>query len=192
MQGDDVFSRLFNAFLRGAIGFLILGCIYGVIRFVWGIGKTSRHYYKNKQTGQIIVIEETWRGKIVASFIPDDFDLEPLKDLLPHLALDDEKNAECETMRDQLVKIDAKSRKFCIRRLMGEDVKPSDSSEGLSHTIQTESKRSEVPCKGCGKQLTQAQVDYMLGNPEYNEWCREGYCRSACFEKHKDKSQNQS
>lgn len=104
MQGDSVFMRLLGAFVGGAICFSILA----VLRLAWGIGKTSRHYYKHKHTGQIFVIEETWRGEIIASFVPDDFDIEPLKDALPQLALDDEKNAECEAMRDQLVRIDAK------------------------------------------------------------------------------------
>ena len=57
--------------------------------------------------------------------------------------------------------------------------------EGLADTRQTERKHSEVHCKGCGKPLTQAHVDYMLGNPKYNDWCREGFCSLSCFEKHK-------
>ena len=28
-----------------------------------------------------------------------------------------------------------------------------------------------------------AQVKMMLGNPEYNKWCREGFCSFACFER---------
>jgi hypothetical protein len=108
MQSDGVFMRLLDAALRGVIGFTIMACIFVAIRFAWGIGKTSRHYYKHKHTGKILVIEETWRGKIVASFVPDDFDVEPLKAALSQLALDDEKNAECEAMRDQLIRIDAK------------------------------------------------------------------------------------
>ncbi|MHC4169593.1 MAG: hypothetical protein ACYSWQ_21825 [Planctomycetota bacterium] len=108
MLGESAFTRIVSAFLGGAIGFLILGCILWAIKYAWGIGKTSRHYCKHKHTGQILVIEETWRGEIIASFVPDDFDIEPLKDALPHLALDDEKNAECEAMRDQLVRIEGK------------------------------------------------------------------------------------
>lgn len=41
----------------------------------------------------------------------------------------------------------------------------------------------EVLCKGCGKPLGSAQVKTMLGNPEYNQWCREGFCSFTCFER---------
>jgi hypothetical protein len=44
----------------------------------------------------------------------------------------------------------------------------------------------EVLCKECGKPLGQAQIDYMLGNPQYQEWFHEGFCSFSCFEKHKD------
>ena len=41
---------------------------------------------------------------------------------------------------------------------------------------------NRVLCKGCGKRLPQVQVDYMLGNAKYAEWCRKGYCSVSCFE----------
>ena len=34
------------------------------------------------------------------------------------------------------------------------------------------------------------KVDFGLGNPESNEWYREGFCRFACFEKHRDDKPN--
>lgn len=37
-------------------------------------------------------------------------------------------------------------------------------------------------CPTCGKELRSLQVEKMLGNPDYNEWCRNGYCSSVCFE----------
>lgn len=48
---------------------------------------------------------------------------------------------------------------------------------------------SKVLCKECDKPLKKAQIDYMLGKPKYNEWCREGYCNLECFEKHRDGKQ---
>lgn len=45
---------------------------------------------------------------------------------------------------------------------------------------------SKVLCKGCGRPLPQAQIKLGLGNPEYNEWNREGYCRFDCFEDNRD------
>jgi hypothetical protein len=65
-------------------------------------------------------------------------------------------------------------------------------SEDLSDTKQTETEYGKVHCKGCGKPLKQSQVDYMLGNQKYNEWCREGFCRLSCFEIHKGESRSQS
>ena len=35
---------------------------------------------------------------------------------------------------------------------------------------------TDIKCKGCGKLLPDAQAAYMLNNPEYSEWIREGYC----------------
>ncbi len=49
---------------------------------------------------------------------------------------------------------------------------------------------SIVLCKGCRQPLGQAQIDYMLGNPQYQEWCREGFCSSPCFEKYKSEVKN--
>lgn len=51
---------------------------------------------------------------------------------------------------------------------------------------------SVVLCKGCGRPLLRAQIDLRLGNPEYNEWCREGFCTLACFEKHRDEKSRDS
>lgn len=41
---------------------------------------------------------------------------------------------------------------------------------------------TDVKCKGCGKLLPDAQAAYMLNNPEYSEWCRDGYCCLSCVE----------
>ena len=41
-----------------------------------------------------------------------------------------------------------------------------------------------VRCKMCGSHLPRAQIEYMLGNPKYSRWCRDGYCSLGCFEKH--------
>ena len=37
-------------------------------------------------------------------------------------------------------------------------------------------------CRCCGKPLLQIQIDSGLGNPQYNEWYREGYCSFVCFQ----------
>lgn len=37
-------------------------------------------------------------------------------------------------------------------------------------------------CPACGKELRPLQVQKMVGNPAYNEWCSKGYCSSVCFE----------
>lgn len=71
----------------------------------------------------------------------------------------------------------------------GED-EADNCSEWLADAKETDRKRDELHCKACGKPLTRAQVDYMLGNPKYNEWCREGFCRSSCFEKHRGETQS--
>ena len=44
---------------------------------------------------------------------------------------------------------------------------------------------SKVLCKGCDITLPDIQVHLKLGNPKYNEWCREGYCSFTCFENSK-------
>lgn len=44
----------------------------------------------------------------------------------------------------------------------------------------------KVLCKGCKKPLGQSQIDYMLGNPQYQQWSREGYCSFSCYEKTKE------
>jgi hypothetical protein len=36
-------------------------------------------------------------------------------------------------------------------------------------------------CPTCGKELRAVQVETMLGNPAYHEWCRNGYCSLECF-----------
>lgn len=43
-------------------------------------------------------------------------------------------------------------------------------------------------CPNCSKPLRLLQVEKMLGNSEYSEWCRKGYCSSDCFE-HDDKKE---
>ena len=42
---------------------------------------------------------------------------------------------------------------------------------------------SDRTCPACGRELRRSQVDRMIGNPEYSEWCREGFCSLECFEK---------
>jgi len=61
--------------------------------------------------------------------------------------------------------------------------KPSDNFQIQSNQISD----NKVLCKGCSKPLTKAQIDFMLGNPQYQEWCREGFCSFSCFEKSKSK-----
>ncbi|MFC1794990.1 hypothetical protein ACFL3Q_15550 [Planctomycetota bacterium] len=65
--------------------------------------------------------------------------------------------------------------------------KPLQKKHGVELEVKKITRKpSEVLCKGCGKPLGQAQIDYMLGNPQYQEWCRAGFCGFACFEKRKD------
>ena len=37
-------------------------------------------------------------------------------------------------------------------------------------------------CPTCDNELREAQVETMVGNPEFNEWCRNGYCSQKCYE----------
>jgi len=37
-------------------------------------------------------------------------------------------------------------------------------------------------CPTCGSLLRRIQVEQMIGNPQYSEWAREGYCSLKCFE----------
>jgi len=108
MEDRNVFIRIFSSALGATIAAIILGSLIIGIKFICGIGKISRHYYKRKDTGKIVIIEETWKGKIVASFVPEDFEIEPIKAALPHFELTDEKNAELEAIKDKLVKVEAK------------------------------------------------------------------------------------
>lgn len=41
---------------------------------------------------------------------------------------------------------------------------------------------TEINCPTCGAFLRRQQVETMVGNPQYNDWCREGYCSQKCFE----------
>jgi len=61
--------------------------------------------------------------------------------------------------------------------------KPSDNFKIQSNQVSD----SNVLCKGCSKPLTKAQTDYMLGNTQYQEWCREGFCSLSCFEMYNNK-----
>ena len=38
-------------------------------------------------------------------------------------------------------------------------------------------------CPTCDKELRALQVETMIGNPEFNEWCRNGYCSHECYER---------
>ena len=38
-----------------------------------------------------------------------------------------------------------------------------------------------MKCPTCGQELRALQVETMVGNPGYNEWCRNGYCSLDCF-----------
>jgi len=66
----------------------------------------------------------------------------------------------------------------------------SDKMKPVAKTTDTSTieikKNTTVRCKGCDKLLSDAQVSYMLDNPKYNEWCREGYCSSACPKRHQN------
>ncbi len=44
---------------------------------------------------------------------------------------------------------------------------------------------SDRQCPSCGKLLRRVQVEAMIGNPDYQPWCREGYCSLECYEKTK-------
>ena len=108
MKNENIIMRLFSAALGAGIAALILGLLIVGVKYILGRGKTSRHYYKCKDMGTIVIIEETWRGDIVASFVPEDFEIEPIKAALPHFELTDERNAELEAIRDKLVEVEAK------------------------------------------------------------------------------------
>ena len=45
--------------------------------------------------------------------------------------------------------------------------------------------RPDRDCPSCGKRLSRLQVERMIGNPEYNEWAREGFCSLQCFDSSK-------
>ena len=47
---------------------------------------------------------------------------------------------------------------------------------------EAEDERSGRECPRCGRRLRRIQVQLMVGNPEYQQWCREGFCSLACFE----------
>ena len=47
----------------------------------------------------------------------------------------------------------------------------------------TVNKESRVECKGCSNLLPEHQVSRMLGNPDYQPWCREGYCSLRCYQR---------
>ena len=38
-------------------------------------------------------------------------------------------------------------------------------------------------CPTCDKKLRAFQAETMIGNPEFNEWCRNGYCSHECYER---------
>jgi hypothetical protein len=46
---------------------------------------------------------------------------------------------------------------------------------------------SDRVCPSCGDRLRRIQVDTMLGNSQYEEWCRAGFCSLRCFERSKGK-----
>ncbi|MBW8039039.1 MAG: hypothetical protein FVQ85_03470 [Planctomycetes bacterium] len=108
MEDENFILRIFSAVLGVGIAAVILGLLIAGIKFIRGIGKISRHYYKHKDTGKIVIIEETWKGDIVASFVPEEFEIEPVKAALPHFELTNVKNAELESIRDKLVEVEAK------------------------------------------------------------------------------------
>jgi hypothetical protein len=56
----------------------------------------------------------------------------------------------------------------------------------FSDTREITETENMVLCIGCGNQLRKIQIENMLGNPKFNEWCREGFCSLDCFEKHRD------
>ena len=42
---------------------------------------------------------------------------------------------------------------------------------------------SKRKCPACGTSLQTIQIETMIGNSEYQPWCREGFCSLACYEK---------
>ena len=64
-----------------------------------------------------------------------------------------------------------------------EQIKPSMPTETLQESTNPNRCLEPNECKGCSNILRQSQVDNMIGNPEFNEWCRMGYCSHSCFEK---------
>lgn len=40
-----------------------------------------------------------------------------------------------------------------------------------------------MKCPTCGKELRALQIEMMIGNPDCNEWCRNGYCSLDCFDR---------
>jgi len=49
----------------------------------------------------------------------------------------------------------------------------------------TQTDLSNIPdrqCPTCGSLLRRAQVERMIGNSQYQQWCREGYCSLKCYE----------
>jgi hypothetical protein len=48
---------------------------------------------------------------------------------------------------------------------------------------------SDRTCPACGTRLHRNQVDNMIGNPSYQEWCREGFCSLKCFQQQGEPNQ---
>jgi hypothetical protein len=48
---------------------------------------------------------------------------------------------------------------------------------------------SDKTCPSCGRRLRKNQVDNMIGDELYQEWCRKGFCSLKCFEKKKEPTQ---
>ena len=42
---------------------------------------------------------------------------------------------------------------------------------------------SDQKCPTCGEPLRAIQVETMIGNPEYEPWCRGGFCSLTCYQK---------
>ena len=55
-------------------------------------------------------------------------------------------------------------------------------SDTVVHADRMAPTASERKCPACGRLLRTSQAEFMIGNSEYQQWCREGYCSLACYD----------
>lgn len=76
---------------------------------------------------------------------------------------------------------------YAIRETFEQYKEDQTTLDGIVHTaIHTDRAEASIPqrkCPACGTPLRPVQVEVMLGNPQYQPWCREGYCSLACYKK---------